>query len=184
MQDPEIAMMSGVNDALSATDDPEMRSRVLRWAAERFGVALPQPNGAAAHHARASGNDIGESDAASGAESARRTNTSANGASAEPLTFEHFAELFDAVQPKSDVEKALTAAYWEQVIQGHNDWQSYTLGKALRNLGHNLSNITASLTAAMKRKPALVLQLNKKGGGRKTYKLSAEGLKYIRERVM
>ena len=183
MPDPEIAMMSGVFDALSATDDPEMRSRVLRWAAERFGVALPQPNGAAAHHAPASGNDMGEADDEPGPQSAEPSNTSANGARAKARTFEHFAELFDAVQPKSDVEKALAAAYWEQVIQGHNDWQSYTLGKELKNLGHNLSNITGSLTAAMKRKPALVLQLNKKGGGRKTYKLSSEGLKYIRERV-
>jgi hypothetical protein len=94
--------------------------------------------------------------------------------------------LFDAVQPKTDMEKALTAAYWEQAIRGRSEWQSQSINKELRDLGHYVTAINKALATGMQKKPALVLQLKKTGTsqqGRKTYKLSAEGLKFIRARI-
>lgn len=111
---------------------------------------------------------------------------SANGGATPTEVFQHFADLFDAVQPKSDMEKALTAAYWEQEVRGKKEWQSLGLNRELKDLGHQVTNINRALASGIQKKPALVLQLKKTGAsvqGRKTYKLSTEGVKYIRSRV-
>ena len=186
MADPEVDAMSGVADAMSGIDD-DARSRVLRWAAEKYGVAVPHSmrNDAAAHQARASRAgteaDDGEDEVSGGSPT-----PSANGTAPSTSEFSHFAELFDAVGPKSDLEKAMTAAYWEQVICGKNDWQSSTLNRELKNLGHQVTVINRALTSGIRKKPALVLQLKKSGTtqqGRKTYKLSTEGLKFVQARI-
>ena len=188
MPDPEIESMSSVADALSALDDDDARSRVLRWAAEKFSVKLPQEDrsGSTAHMGRKTGNQVGsepelEEEIGGGSKSPM-----GNGGAAPTAQFEHFAELFDAMQPQNDMERAMVAAYWEQVIHGKNDWQSQTINKELKELGRYITAINKALTAGMQKRPALVLQLKKTGAsqqGRKTYKLSAEGIKFIRSRI-
>jgi len=84
------------------------------------------------------------------------------------------------------MDKALTAAYWEQVIQGHDSWPSANLNKGLKDMGHAIIAINKALDSAMSRRPALVIQLRKTGSsqqGRKLYKLTTEGTKYIRARL-
>jgi hypothetical protein len=191
MPDPEIEAMSAVADALAVLDDDDTRSRVLRWAAEKYHVALPQLSsmGVAAHHARTSGvgvecpdDEVDEDEEINSGPQ----KSPANGSAASSTQFDHFAELFDAVRPQNDMEKAMTAAYWEQVIRGRNDWQSQTINKELKDLGHYITAINKALTAGMQTKPALVLQLKKTGAaqqGRKTCKLSSEGVKFIRSRI-
>jgi hypothetical protein len=179
MPDPEIEAMSSIADALSALEDGDARARVLRWAGEKYGVTLPQANrnGGTVHPARAANID---SDSAAGLDE------EANGAATSARQFDHFAELFDAVHPKSNMEKAMTAAYWEQEINGHKDWQSQAINQQLKDLGHYDSTINRTLTSGIQAKPALVLQLKKTGAarqGRKTYRLSAEGLKFVRTRI-
>lgn len=188
MSDPEIEAMSAVADALSALDDDDARSRVLRWAAEKYGVTLPRlhPNGATAQSARTSVVDMDSEDDAGEEINDDSQRSSANAASGSTAQFGHFAELFDAVQPTNDMERAMTAAYWEQVIRGKNDWQSATINRELKDLGHYVTAINKALSSGMQKKPALVLQLKKAGAaqqGRKTYKLSTEGLKLIRSRI-
>lgn len=189
----EIEAMMGVSEALSPLD-AETRSRVLRWAAERYGVELvpllSRPNSARISVNGVSGSNLESETEDNEAEGAGGTASKsvANGVSLSiiPASFEHFADLFAAVQPKSDLEKAMTAAYWEQMIQGKSSWQSATLNKELRDLGHRISSITRALGKGIERRPALVLQLKKTGTaqqGRKTYKLSNEGIKFIRVKV-
>lgn len=170
MGDPEIEAMSSVANALVNLDEGA-QGRVLRWAAERFDVTLSEHDG---HSGRAGGRR------AAGDESDEDA-TQEDAAAGAP-TFEHFAELFAEAQPKSDADKALVAAYWVQVIQGKDQWGSRLLNTELKHLGHSLSNVTKALTANIKKKPQLVIQLKKSGSSRqstKTYKVTNEGIVYV-----
>jgi hypothetical protein len=166
MGDPEIAAMSSVANALIDLDE-DARARVLRWTAERFGVALAVQGGLRVDGAasRLTNKDVIEGETA-----------------AEALTFEHFAELFAKAQPKSEADKALVAAYWVQVIQGKDQWGSRLLNTELKHLGYSLSNVTRALSTNMKKKPQLVIQLKKSGSSQqstKTYKATNEGIVYV-----
>ena len=110
MSDPEIEAMGQVAAAIDNLAD-DARGRVLRWAVDRYGaqVAMATP-------VRTS---VGALDGS------RTTNRHVTlrprrvGAS-----FEHFVDLFDAVDPKTDVDKALTGAYWLQVMSQQDSWQA------------------------------------------------------------
>lgn len=168
MNDPEIQAMAAVADALQDLEE-DMQGRVLRWASERFGVTL----GVAA---RGSGvNRSGVSDDS-------HADVSDEEISAESPKFEHFAELYHAATPKSDVDRALVAGYWFQVLQGAPSFQAAQLNVELKNLGHALKNVTDALEGNQVKKPARVIQLRKSGSSRqarKTYKLTHEGLVYV-----
>src|SRR6266567_9286846 len=106
MFDPEIEAMGQVATALDALTD-DARVRVVRWAADRYGAAITAATPARNGLVRVGGFEPALEDRPSRAPEAREA--------AEP-TFEHFVDLFDAVDPKSDIDKALTAAYWLQVV--------------------------------------------------------------------
>ena len=81
-----------------------------------------------------------------------------------------------------DSERALVAAYWFQYLGGVSDFDSATLNKELKHLGHQSSNITTALTSLMSKKPQLVIQTRKSGASkqaRKKYKLTNEGIKQV-----
>lgn len=167
MNDPEIEAMSAVATALADLDQ-EAQGRVLRWAAERYGVTLPSGD-------RRGGAGGDESDDAG-------EEVTAEEIAAEAPAFEHFAELFTKAQPKTESEKALVAAYWLQAIQGQGKWQAAELQKELKGLGHAVSNVTDALTSNIRKKPQRVIQLQKVGNtrqARKTYKVTHEGLVYV-----
>lgn len=167
MSDPEIDAMSAVATALADLDE-DVQGRVLRWAAERYGLTMPIGQ----HGGRAPDDHDGTTDeAATGEEIAD-----------EGPMYEHFAELFAKAQPKTDPDKALIAAYWLQAIQGHGTWQSAALQRELKNLGHAIGNITDALTSNMRKKPQRIIQLQKAGNAkqaRKTYRVTYEGLAYV-----
>ncbi|WAB82922.1 hypothetical protein OVN20_07310 [Microcella daejeonensis] len=156
--DPEITAMTGVAAALTPLEE-DARRRVLRWAAERFDVALTK--------GRLNGIDLDdESDT-----------------SPPVAEYASFAELFENSTPKTTTDKALIAAYWFQVIQGSASFVSQQLNTELKNLGHGLSNVTDSLGSAERAKPTLVMQVNKTGKSkqaRKTYKLTQAGINYVK----
>ena len=168
MADPEVDAMAAVAGALAGLEQ-DAQSRVLRWAADRYGVTLgkggrPAPGGG--------GTVLGDD----------QDEITDNEITAEDPVFEHFADLFNACQPKTGEDKALVAAYWFQSVLGQPTWQSTHLQTELKNLGHALPNITESLSGGIRRKPARVLQLSKAGASkqaRKTYKLTHEGLVYV-----
>jgi hypothetical protein len=163
MPDAEIDAMSAVAAALDGLDDAQ-RGRVLRWAADRFEVAI-KSNGSPTPTEVGADEDVSEQEIA-----------------AEAPTFEHFAELFAAAQPTNDADKALVAGYWLQAIKGHDKWKSADAQKELKNMGHALSHIAQALTANINKRPQRVIQLQKAGStqqARKTYKVTHEGLVYV-----
>ncbi|MFD6530127.1 hypothetical protein [Streptomyces sp. NPDC060184] len=165
MGDPEIDAMSAVTDALRNLEE-EAQGRVLRWAAERYGVMIG--------YSTASKNSSGGEFVA--------VEVSEEEISAEAPKFEHFAELFNAAAPKTDVDRALVAGYWFQAVQGGPSFQALDLNRELKNLGHALKNVTDALKGNQEKKPARVIQLRKAGSSRqarKLYKLTHEGLVYV-----
>jgi hypothetical protein len=170
MADPEIDAITAVSTALADLDEGQ-QDRVLRWAAERYGVTLGRGGRRG---------DAGGGGAAS--EGYTDEGVTDDDITAEAPVYEHFAELFSAAQPKSNEDKALVAAYWVQAIQGRDQWASRLLNAELKNLGHSIANITEALNSNMRKKPQRVIQLRKSGTSRqstKTYKVTLEGLVYV-----
>lgn len=158
-QDSELTAMASIIGILNDLKDQEARSRVLRYATERFG--LPEPRRAA--------NDVDFSVAAAD--------------SSAVVAFPDFATLFDSVNPTSGAMRALVAAYWLQACQGQAEFDGQSINHELKNLGHPSKNITSDLSALMNQMPRLAMQLRKSGRSqqaRKTYKLTIEGLRRIK----
>jgi hypothetical protein len=155
----EIEAMKVLEDALESLE-AGARGRVLQWAFSRF-------NGSQAT------NNRGILAPALGA------SVDGQGVS---TSYETFAELFDAVAPTIEKDKALAAAYWVQICLNQPSFQSQMLNTELKDLGHGIGNITEALTQLKDERPALILQLKKSGltkQARKTYKLTSEGVKRI-----
>ncbi len=94
----------------------------------------------------------------------------------------NLADLFDSAQAESGLDKVLVVAYWFQVSQRQDDWDSFAVNTELKHLGHPSTNITRDLDSLMKRSPRLVLQVRKDGTtrqARKRYKLTREGVRAV-----
>jgi hypothetical protein len=168
MVDPEISAMTVIATAMTDLDE-DAQGRVLRWAAERYGVSFHSARGRRASPGTSHEEDLAE-------------NISDEEITAETPKFEYLAELFSRAQPKTDPDKALVAAYWLQVVQGNDKWQAAQLQKELKNLGHGLANVTDSLTKNMRKKPQRIIQIQKAGSAKqawKTYRVTHEGLVYV-----
>jgi hypothetical protein len=170
MSDPELDAMAAVAGAIGELDEAA-RGRVLRWAGERYGVEVTRSD-PSRRKSRDTRDEEEEPDPNAEDGHGRKV----------PAKFEHFAELFNAVQPKTDSDKALTAAYWFQVIKGQPSFQSLELNRELKSLGHPIGNVTTALLALQTKKPTHVMQLKKSGTSkqaRKTFKLTSEGINVI-----
>lgn len=182
MPDAEIEAMGKVAEALGDLEE-ETRTRVLRWAGDRYGVEVgPRRRGRDRDddvHEDASEDDF--DDATSGDDVATGSVGSGQG-----RQFEHFAELHDAVDPSNDQERVLVAAYWTQVNLGKSPFGSLELNKLLKDLGHGVNAINKAMLSSMNKKPALILQVSRGGNAqqaRKKYKVTEAGLKWIRGRL-
>lgn len=160
--DPEIAAMGKIAAALGALE-PEAVRRVLKWAIERFQLrATAEPTGSS-----------------SGSPPAVSPSTQAR-------TFLNLADLFDTAQSETGLDKVLVVAYWFQVVQGQDDWDSFAVNNELKHLGHPSTNITRDFDSLMNRSPRLVLQVRKDGTtrqARKRFKLTREGIRAV-EKMM
>ena len=160
----EIKAMQAVAEAVTDLD-AEARGRVLRWAAERFGVPVSAP-----------GRPVMRS---AGGGSQLNIPMNANGAGdMEVQKYSDIAELYAAASPESESDKALVAGYWFQFQDGRDDFAAQEINSALKNLGHPIKNITSAFDSLKARKPAPVMQLKKAGStkqARKTYKLTLAG---------
>lgn len=165
----ELDAMKAVAEALAPLD-AAATGRVVRWAVERFGkISLPS---AIEHQTHRSPPSI----AAAGAE----------GIASAPPQFAHLADLYGAVSPSTDAERALVAGYWFQYVEELPEFGAQTINAALKDLGHRVSNITNAFAALKAQKPQLVVQLKKSGTSkqaRKTYKLTAAGKKAIEDMI-
>jgi len=160
-EDEPTAMLT-IAKTLAALPTDDARRRVIAWASDKFGLlTAARPAGALP--------PTGGAAVAGGSQS-----------------FETFADLFDALAPTSDKERALAAAYWRTHVEAQPTFQSQELNSMLKDLGHRVSNITDALSGSMEEKPALILQMKKAGStrqARKTYKLSTAGMRWAEARI-
>lgn len=164
----EFLAFQTVHDAIVALDQ-DARARVLTSVSTLLGIGTP-----VAAAARLGTSPEGEAEAHDG------------GAGIHEVSFSEFAELYAAADPDSSADKALVAGYWLQVCQGAENFAGQSVNAELNHLGHKISNITNAMSTLNGSKPQLVLQLRKSGKtqqARKTYKLSAEGIKRVKEMV-
>ena len=168
-EDKELAAMAAILKALDGLDE-ETCVRVLRWTAERKGAVLGEPEANV-------GNNKPRNDA--GGSSDGNTDQS-------PSQFNSFAELFFASGPQTAADKALTAGYWLQCIQGEEDFSGAAVNKELQNVGEALSNVTDAFNQLMAKKPKLAIQTRKSGKSkqsRKLYKLTEPGRRIIDAKI-
>ncbi len=153
----EIKAMGTISSALEDLEN-DARARVLYWAMSRYGIA------GAGQKTFKMAVDIDPNAASTTGEYAT------------------FADLFDAARPNTEREKAMVAAYWLQVCESAESFQSQSLNDLLKNLGHGIGNITEALNQLKNDRPALLLQLKKSGSSRqarKTYKLTQVGTRRV-----
>lgn len=162
MADAEIAAMAAVVDALESLTEEE-RGRILRWAGERYGVAVHLPR---------SKKESKEADSQKDDEEEPANTT-------DEVSYADFAALFAAAAPKTEPARALVGGYWFQVIKGQTELESFKINKELRHLGHAISTINRAFDTLMEKKPQLAIQLKKAGKSqqaRKKYRLTNAGI--------
>jgi hypothetical protein len=168
-EDPEVAAIKQMNDALAPLDEGT-RNRVIEWAAKRYGSAVAS----FAAGQRAS------------AYVAERRDVPTTAAPNTESAFEAFGDLYTAVDPQTDADKALVGGYWLQVCTGQTTFASGNVNELLKDHGRPVGNITRAFDALRAARPALVNQTEKSGKtkqARKKYKLTTEGQKWIRGRL-
>ncbi len=162
VEDKEILAMQTVFKALEQLD-AESHQRIFEYIAARLGLSSV----------------VGtrSSSLATAQENGGQTILEEN--SPREREFETLAELHEAANPQSDKDRVLVAAYWLQICGGAESFVSYDVNKALKDLGHGLSNVTGAFDSLKRLKPALVLQLKKAGKSRqarKIYKVTEPGV--------
>lgn len=147
----EIQAMQAIEKAFTDLD-AEVQARVLRWAADRYGVAVTgkRPVGSA----------------------------NASEVNAEVPEFDTLAEFFAAAAPTTEPDRALVVSHWFQNVKNEADVDAQKVNSELKHLGHGVSNITSALGSLIERRPQLVIQTKKSGTARqarKKYRVTAAG---------
>jgi hypothetical protein len=153
--EPEIKAMAELFEALSPLNPEELR-RVLKWANEKY---------------------LGKSTGPSAI-----LDVPPPAAPVGPGSFGDIVELVDAARPGNGLDRILVAAYWFQVVQAHDDFDSQTLNTELKHMGYPSTNITRDLDSLMNRSPKLVIQTRKEGSSkqaRKRFRLTREGIRAV-----
>lgn len=167
----ELDTIKTVHEALEPHDE-QARRRILAYVGNLLGIdAQPAPH----RVDRVDGDGEGQSEKEAG-----------HASTESKQSFSSFADFFEATKPNTGGEKALVAGYWLQVHEGEEGFTAAAAHKELTHLGHKLTNITSSITGMKDRKPALILQVRKRGSSRqarKIYKVSAEGEKRVEEMI-
>lgn len=154
----ELGAMRAIDEALEGVPE-DARGRVLRWACDKFGVDVSERGGP----------DSGDGDSEG---------------TADAVSPNDMAELMDACQPRTGLDRVLIGSYWYQVVKGEAALTSQQVNTSLKHLGHGVANITDAFGSLINRKPALVMQVQKSGKSRqarKKYKLTNEGIKRVKE---
>ena len=103
-----------------------------------------------------------------------------------PKTFDTFAELLEAVAPKTAMQKVTVAAYWMQTTQNKQVWKASEANKLLKSADVKVSSISIVLTNGVKSKEPLAMVVSRSGDSsrsRKTFALTDAGIAYVEDRI-
>jgi hypothetical protein len=90
-----------------------------------------------------------------------------------------FPSLYNEVDPTTERDRVLIAAYWAQEILGSNPFDAQSVNSLLADLGQPASNITRVLGRLGEETPRLAMRVSKSGRSqqsRKSYRLTPAGL--------
>ncbi len=163
----EVHAMATLVEAFKSLDSAAIE-RVLDWAAKRYGA---RTSVARVERTRRL------------AQEAAGNSGSAEGLDGADGRFADLGDLYNAARPTTDADKVLVAAYWHHVHQQKENFDSLTLNADLKQLGHQVGNVTRACSALMREKPALMIQ-RKTGStkqARKVYRLTAAGIDRVRK---
>ena len=155
-EDKEITAMIAISETLDKFEDDEKAvvSRILKWTISRY-----------------SEGNIDEHEVIN-------KQHSGDGAFNEIPKYDDFSDLYDAINPKTEAERALVAGYWLTFGENKPVFTGLEANDHLKNLGYRVSNITDALSSLNAKKPTLVMQTAKSGKSRqarKKYKLTKAG---------
>ena len=174
--DIELNTIKKVYLALGALDQ-EAQQRVVDYVCSLLGLQTPPTVSDQARSPNQRGKGLEESDSPTVGEADKSGDVA-------PTGFSHLAEIFEATNPNTDAEKALVGAYWLQVCGETEGVEGLSINKELKHLGQGLSNITRAIDVLRKRKPALMMQLRKRGTSkqaRKIYGVTHAGVRLVQE---
>ena len=97
--------------------------------------------------------------------------------------FEDLAALFESARPKTDTDCAVAACYFRNQILKEADVGAVTLAGDLKQIGHSLGNISATLHSLNVRTPSLVMITSKNKVGRKRYRITSAGVRQVGQMV-
>jgi hypothetical protein len=165
--DKELEAMAALSKAMVAfgDDDHLAIQRILTWFNSKYGFTGAKGPRAVG----TTGTDEGPADGV-----------------APTRGFATAADLYDAVGPEMEYEKAITVGYWFQVCNAQENFTAQDVNGTLKHMGHGVGNITDAFNSAKDRKPALVMQTQKSGTSkqaRKIYKLTTAGIRWVEGRL-
>ena len=97
-----------------------------------------------------------------------------------------FETLYNAVAPKTAIQKIVTAAWWLENKDGKDSWKSFEVNKLLKSLDVKVSSVSGTLAIEGKKDDPKIVVLDKSGDSmqaRKTFRLSDSGIKFIEDRM-
>lgn len=178
--DQEMNVLSSCYDLLSKLDD-DVKVRVLQWLSSKLNVGQTTVILSSGGEMMASTN--GESKPSGGTSSETTEKPAPSESKATGVeSYNSFTELYRALKPSSDAEKALAAAVYLSAKRNINEVGSAQVQKELKSIGEKVSNITQAISALVKKK--LILQLGKEGDSqqaRKKYKITPEAVRIVEE---
>jgi hypothetical protein len=161
-EDKELMAMASISSALAELDDVA-KQRVIAWISSRLGIkSAPAIEGERPALQAPAADSWGDG------------------------AMDSLPDFFDAIDPQTDMERAITVAAYLQIQGGKEELTSQEIHAELKNLGYASSNITVAITRASEVSPRLMFQTHKDGAtkqGRKKYKVTREGIKYLQAKA-
>src|SRR5262245_17212863 len=129
----EVKAMGKLAEAVAGLDAAAV-ARVLRWAADAFGVSINAATHKTGSVARGAG----------GVDEKPANGANGNGNGEVVPQFADIADLFHAASPQTEADKALVGAYWFHFCEGRGEFGAQEVNSALNNLGERIKNITSA----------------------------------------
>lgn len=187
VQDPELFAMGQAFDAVKNLNKAQV-SRILQWIKDRFGIVEAKayieatPDVIYVEAAKSEDNILpGSIEVSEQEEQKVRKSSKAK----DLVDFETVLDLFTEAKVKKISSKIILMAAYLQEKQKFSEISSYDINFRLKRIGHGVQNISSSINAILKRKPAIMTLLDSRDDKgekltRKRYQVTPEGLKIAR----
>jgi hypothetical protein len=178
-QDPEITAMSQAFEALKGLDGAQI-GRVLHWIKGRFGVRETKLTAVPA--AAVTPAAVEEIIPAPAVEPKQEPKAPVS-KKRDLMDFDTVLDLFSESTVKKVSSKILLMAAYLQERHNFKEISSYDINFRLKRIGHGVQNISSSINGILKRKPQLMIEMNRDDSSRRArrkFRVTVEGIKVAR----